>query len=107
MVRRWEQVFDEALSLPKTKRKWTGPHQGQKVAPHQIYLESLGGYGQAFLCSLNARNDRDKDAAKNGIRRLCDSSHLWRANTRGTPHHYHRFFPEDNFLKLWSGFLRS
>jgi len=106
MVSRWENVFNEALSFPKTRRKWTGPYHGKSVSPHHIFLESLGEYGQAFLRSLNAHHERDEKAARNGIRKLCESSYLWRSDTRGTPHHYHHFFPEDNFLKLWSGFLK-
>jgi len=107
MVSRWENVFNEALSFPKTQRKWTGRYHGRSVFPHHIFLESLGDYGQDFFCSLNARHGRDKEAALESIRKLCDSSYLWRSNTRGTPHHYHRFFPEDNFLKLWSDLVRG
>lgn len=102
MVSRWENVFAEALSLPKTERSWTGRYHGRSVSPHQIFLESLGEYGQEFICSLNARNERDEQAARDGIARLYESSYLWRSNSRGTPHHYHYFYPEDPLLKRWS-----
>jgi hypothetical protein len=106
MVSRWENVFDEALNFPKTKRKWTGPYQGKSVSPHHIFLESLGEYGKEFICSLNAHNERDKQVARDSIKRLYESSYLWRSNTRGTPYHYHYFFPEDIFLKRWSNLRR-
>jgi aldehyde:ferredoxin oxidoreductase len=107
MASRWEQVFDEILSLPKTARNWRGSYRGQSVSAHRIFLESLGDYGKEFICSLQAGNEKDQEAAREGIKKLCASSYLWRSNTRGTPHHYHNFFPEDNFLKLWSGFLKE
>lgn len=107
MVSRWESLFDEALNFPKTKRKWTGSYHGKRVSPHHIFLESLGKYGKEFICSLKADNARAKNAAMDGIKKLCGSSYLWRSNTRGTPHHYHSFFPKDNVLKLWSGLVRE
>jgi len=102
MVDQWKKVFNEALSFPKTNREWTGKYKGKTVSSAHVFLESLGEHGKEFLCSLNAQSERDKKAAQDGIRKICASSHLWRSNTRGTPHHYHHFFPEDNFLKLWS-----
>ncbi|MBI4644327.1 MAG: glycosyltransferase, partial [Deltaproteobacteria bacterium] len=106
MVSRWENVFAEALSFPKTERRWTGRYHGRCVSPHHIFLESLGEYGKEFICSLNAHNERDKQVARDGITRLYESSYLWRSNTRGTPHHYHYFFPEDLLLKRWSNLRR-
>ncbi len=102
MIKQWEDVFKEALVLPKNARRWTGKYRGRTASPAQIFLESLGKHGESFLRSLRARNKEDKEAAKERIRRLYESSHLWRSNTRGTPSHYHYFFPEDRFLKLWS-----
>ncbi len=102
MVTLWESIFNETLSFPKTKRQWTGKHGGKNVSPANIFLESLGSYGNEFLCSLNAHVQKDKEAAKDGIRKLYESSHLWRSCTRGSAHHYHGFFPEDDYLKLWS-----
>jgi len=102
MVNRWESIFNETLSFPKTERQWSGKHRGKNVSPANIFLESLGSYGAEFLCSLNAHDEKDKEAAKDGIRKLYDSSHLWRSSTRGSAHHYHDFFPEDDYLKLWS-----
>jgi len=102
MVNRWENIFIEALRFPKTERQWTGKYRGKSVSPAHIFLESLGSYGKEFLCSLSAHDEKDKEAAKDGIRKLYESSHLWNSRTRGTAHHYHYFFPEDNILKCWS-----
>lgn len=105
MVSRWENVFNEALSFPKTKRQWTGKYHGKNVSPAYIFLESLGEHEKEFLCSLNAQTARDKEVAEESIKGLYESSHLWRSNTRGTPQHYHYFFPEDDHLKLWSNLM--
>jgi len=107
MVKQWENVFNESLALPKTARRWTGKYHGKTTSPAQIFLESLGEHGEEFLQSLNARNKEDEEIAKEGIRRLYESSHLWRSNTRGTPQHYHFFSPEDNYLKLWSDLMNA
>ena len=102
MVNLWESIFNETLNFPKTKRQWTGKYSGRKVSPTHIFLESLGAYGNEFLYSLNAHNEKDKEVAKDSIRKLYESSHIWRSNTRGTARHYHYFFPEDKALKYWS-----
>ena len=102
MITLWEKVFNETLSFPKNTRQWTGKYSGKNVSPTNIFLESLGTHGEEFLCSLNAHDENDKEAAKDGIRKLYESSHLWNSRTRGTAHHYHYFFPEDKILKCWS-----
>lgn len=107
MVTQWENVFNEALALPKTARRWTGKYHGKTVSPVHIFLESLGEHGEEFLQSLSAQNKEDEEAAKERIRRLYEYSHLWRSNTRGTPSHYHYFFPEDIHLKRWSYPMRA
>jgi glycosyltransferase involved in cell wall biosynthesis len=99
MIKRWENVFNEALTIPKTPREWTGPYKGKTVLPHHVYLESLGGHGNVFLHSLSKHYNVEHE---NNIRKLYDSSPLWRAKTRGTPQHYHFFFPEDRCLERWS-----
>jgi L-malate glycosyltransferase len=102
MIARWDKVFDEVLMFPKTGRTWTGNHSGQDVSPACVFLESLGDYAETFAARLRARSEREKDTAAEGIKRLCESSPLWRSETRGAPRHYHRFFPEDKDLKTWS-----
>jgi L-malate glycosyltransferase len=101
MARRWEQVFYEVLGCHKTPRQWMGKHHGKSVPAAHVFIESLGEYGKEFENSLTAQNEKEKNLAMAGIIKLYGSSHLWKADTRGTPNHYHLFFPEDNDLKLW------
>lgn len=103
MAREWAKVFGEALALAKTERKWTGSSAGEAVLPYQLFLESLGKYAEPFRLSINAGNEGERTAAAAEIRKLYGTSHLWRAETQGTTRHYSRFFPEDDYLKLWSG----
>jgi L-malate glycosyltransferase len=102
MANKWETVFDEAMSLPKTYREWTGKYKGKTVSAAHVFLESLGEHGKDFLCSLDASNEKDQNLAKDSIKKIYKSSPLWRSNTRGTPRHYHQFSPEDKFLRIWS-----
>ena len=102
MITLWENIYNETLRLPKIERQWTGKHRGQNVSPANLFLESLGTHGKEFLCSLNAHDENDKEATKDDIRKLYESSHLWRSSTRGTANHYHYFFPDDKALKCWS-----
>jgi hypothetical protein len=106
MITRWANVFDEVLSFKKTSRKWTGKHYGKDVPAAHIFIESLGEHEKEFRSSLNAQTERDQKLAEEGIRRLYESSHLWRSNTRGTPQHYYAFFQEDTWLRSWS-FLQA
>ncbi len=102
MVNRWQDIFNEALRFTKTPRQWTGSRQGKIVSGAHIFIESLGAYGKAFANSLTARNEKEEKEAIASIKKLYESSQLWRANTRGTANHYYFFFPDDNDLKAWS-----
>lgn len=101
MVNRWEDIFNEALRFLKIPRQWTGRRQGKNVSAAHVFIESLGAYGREFENSLTARNEKERKAALDSIKKLYSSSQLWRANTRGTPIHYSLFFPQDKNIKLW------
>ena len=102
MIDLWEQVLTETLLLPKTPRQWAGSNRGMSVSAAHVFLESLGDYGCEFKNSLSAQNNQEKKATMDDIRRLYESSNLWKARTRGTANHYHFFFPDDEYLKLWA-----
>lgn len=102
MIAAWEQVFDEMLKLPKKERRWTGRRRGKDVSAAEVFLESLGEHGRGFGLSMKAERAGERAATDAGIRDLARRSHNWRSDTRGTAHHYHFFFPEDEHLKLWS-----
>jgi glycosyltransferase involved in cell wall biosynthesis len=107
MCDRWDTVFRETLNLPKRGRSWTGTYRGQSATPAEIYLESLGEQSDEFSSSFKAHTEREQSDALDRIRRLYETSHLWRSDTRGTPRQYRTFYPDDRFLRLWSDLAKS
>jgi len=105
MCDRWENIFCEALSLPKRVRSWQGNYKGHGATPAEIYLESLGEHSAEFTSSFHAHTEREQSDAINSIKKLYETSHLWRSDTRGTPRHYHAFYPNDPLLQLWSALV--
>lgn len=99
--RKWEKVFGEILTFPKTLRKWEIGKPPTAISAADVFLESLGEYGQEFASYCNATSPQAKEKSLRRIRELTMSP-LWHARTRGTVHHYQEFFPEDVHLTLWS-----
>lgn len=106
MICRWSRIFEEALGIGKTARHWSGRFRGGSILPHEVFIESLGSHAREFLASRNARSEKDRKKADEDIIRLYESSNIWRAGTRGTPNHYHAFYPDNDFLKRWSDLSR-
>jgi glycosyltransferase involved in cell wall biosynthesis len=102
MIVSWDKVFEEVMHSSKKERQWSGKHSGQTVSPACVFLESLGAQADPFRGYMNAQDEHELEAAEENIRRLYSSSYLWRSDTRGTPRHYHYFFPDDTYLKIWS-----
>jgi glycosyltransferase involved in cell wall biosynthesis len=107
MIKSWADLLDEILELPKTPKRWSGPCSGKTITAAQVFLESLGKHGTVFESSFNAVTEKDNARYDDEIRELGAQSFLWRADTRGTPQHYHTFFPEDPFLRRWSELLQN
>ncbi|MDD2707158.1 MAG: glycosyltransferase family 4 protein [Verrucomicrobiae bacterium] len=105
MASQWEAVFNDALNLPKTARQWRGKYCGRDISPAQIFIESLGNYGGAFQRSLDAKSVEERKSADENIKKLAESSPIWRSKTRGTPQHYHGYFTDDPFLARWSNLV--
>ncbi len=104
-VQDWKNIFEEALTLPKTVKKWDREEKS-KISAAEIFLESLGSYGQNFNSYLQARTVREREGAEKRIKKLAESK-VWRSETRGTTHHYHSFFPKDRHLSLWSQLMKE
>ena len=58
MIARWENIFAEALRLPKKQRQWQGSQQGGRVSAAGLFVESLGDYASAFRRHLQAETRR-------------------------------------------------
>ena len=102
----WDKVFEEMLIFPKTAKKWEIDKSGTDISAKDVFLESLGEYGQEFIMYCNAVSDRDKEMSIITIKELAKSP-VWQAQTRGTPHHYHEFFQNDEHLAAWSSLMKD
>ena len=102
----WEKVFEEILALPKTARKWEIDKPDADISAKDVFLESLGEYGQEFKSYCKAVSADEKKTHTKKIKELAESP-IWQAQTRGTAHHYHEFFPDDDHLAVWSRLMRE
>ncbi len=106
MVNEWDKIFNEVLNFPKTVRKWEINKQIKDISPKDVFLESLGDYGGAFVSYCNAKNDKEKKSAIEKIKKLAESAN-WRSKTKSTVHQYNSFFPDDKYLSFWSKLMRE
>ena len=106
MAREWKIIFKKISAIRKTGKKWDIAGGGRKLSPSDVFLESLGDRGTAFFCYRKAGSEKEKGEALKEIAKL-NGSVIWRAETRGTVHHYHHFFPDDENLSFWSNFMKS
>lgn len=95
-IKEWDYVFHKLLEKEKLPRKWNGKYSGEAVKPHQVFIESLGKYGEIF-----DNND------VNAIKHLADSSLAWKSKSKGTSHQYKSFFMDDILLSEWSEMMKS
>jgi glycosyltransferase involved in cell wall biosynthesis len=106
MALEWEQVFEEAAQLQKREREWTGARKGSNVSGADVFIESLGIYGEDFQQSLEANGRKERGDHDRRIGALARSSYNWTSETRGTVHHYHFFFSKDRYLRHWAGLMK-
>jgi len=106
MIQDWGKVFEETLALPKTPKIWETSSKSEQVSAASVFLESLGDYGQSFSGYYRAKSAEDRNKAEKKIIQLAANSVIWKAETRGTAHHYHSFFPRDEYLAFWSKITR-
>lgn len=90
-IKEWDYVFHKLLEKEKLPRKWSGTYSGEDTKPHQVFIESLGKYGEIF----------DKNDLKS-IENLSKISLSWKSKSKGTVHQYRSFFSDDKFLIKWS-----
>jgi L-malate glycosyltransferase len=96
----WKKIFDEAMSIPKKGRNWPVTVK-KKMSKKDVFLESLGPYGQVFQDYIDARTDKSRKLALKKIKGL-GASEIWHSQTKGTVHNYKGYFPKDRHLNLWS-----
>ena len=105
MERQWNEIFEQLLALPKTTKHWRLDKTNEKISAKDIFIESLGEYGQPFAAYCRADSDQAKASAIDGIRELAKSAN-WRSATKSTVHQYYAFFPDDEVLAYWSSLMK-
>jgi len=88
----WEQIFNEALNLPKVKRKWD--ISKQNITYMDIFIESIGEYG------INFKKEHIEEIEK--MAKLPN----WQSETKGTIHQYYKFFKDDKNIKYFSELMK-
>ena len=106
MVNEWDKIFNEALTFPKTIKKWEIDKGSSEITAKDVFLEALGGYGKDFIFYCNAKTAKEKKIAIKKIKKLAESVN-WQSETRSTAHHYHYFFPDDKYLSFWSQLMKN
>ena len=105
MNRQWKTIFKKILTLPKTQKSWMISNKN-KLSAADVFLESLGDYGKIFTSFSQAQSKNERTETIKKISKL-KQSNIWKANTRGTAHHYHSFFPNDQHLYQWSQLMKK
>lgn len=105
LLRAWTKVFFEMLESPKTKRSSMAEQQGSSLAPHEVFVRSLGDNGAVFLWDTQANSEEESVAAAAQISVLASRDN-WSSATKSSPSHFHHFFPEDPWLIRWSNLTR-
>jgi glycosyltransferase involved in cell wall biosynthesis len=106
MANEWDKIFNEMLDFPKTVRKWEINKKIKDISPKDVFLESLGDYGEDFVSYCNAETDKEKKSAMEKIKKLAESAN-WQSETKSTVHQHLSFFPEDKYLSFWSNLMRG
>lgn len=84
----WNIIFADIVKSPKTFKKWE--IKKTNISYFDIFLESLGNFRSNFIIKS------DEDVLK--IKKLGKIPN-WQSKTKGTPHQYFDFFPNDVKLK--------
>lgn len=94
-IKEWDYVFHKLLEKEKLPRKWSGKYSGKDTKPYQVFIESLGKYGEVF-----EKNDLDT------ISDLAKKSLSWKSKSKGTAHQYKSFLSNDKLLTKWSEIMK-
>ncbi len=105
MTQDWEKIFDECMSVKKSTKQWELSGD-DKPSARDVFVESLGETQEEFAAYLSALSE---DERQHWIQRIVSLTELptWNTETKGTVHHYHSFFPEDECLEIWSNAMKT
>ena len=96
LAKEWDEIFDEVMQLPKTAKKWNIANE--EVTAKDVFIESLGHFGEFFESESAENNKKFKELVK---------LPNWQSNTKGTPHQYCNFFKDDQGLAKISRLMKE
>lgn len=106
MVNEWKKIFKDILSTVKTSKKWNLIKNKINISGSDLFLESLGSYGITFKSYRDSKSKKDKDRTEGLLKKL-NKLAIWKSSTKGTVHHYKRFFQRDRYLSIWSKIIKT
>ena len=89
-IQQWENIYKKIILKPKSIKCWNGKYSGAEIKPHQVFIESIGEYGDIFM------HGNEKEITK-----LICNSEGFKSDTKGSIKHYNNFFKDDILMK-WS-----
>ena len=103
IARQLHLVMQKLLDIPKSKHCWGDFKQKQAIelSPAQLFVQSLGNTAEQFTISMTSKNISELSIAE---RAIAQSSPLLTGGEGGI-FQYRNFYPEDPYLRLWSGLL--
>jgi glycosyltransferase involved in cell wall biosynthesis len=102
MARSWNHEFKSLMNKPKQKHLTLSEILGRKLEPNEIFTQSLGTSAGLFEMHKKASEFKEKLMWEAQIACL-SSSPKWSSPTKSSPTHFSGYFPEDSWLKVWSG----
>jgi glycosyltransferase involved in cell wall biosynthesis len=112
-ARQLNQIYEELVSEPKRQRRWPISEHGTKPGPGNsmdglaasatgavLFIQTLGGTAPQFATSLTSR---DRDVLLDAEKIIGRSSPVLMGIGAGGFFHYRNHYPQDPFLRLWTG----
>jgi glycosyltransferase involved in cell wall biosynthesis len=103
----WAKIFDEIMHQKKGVRAWDNR---KFKSGGEVFIESLGQYGEIFNSYISAEEQGDEAALKRSeekIIALFQSNRQWYSKNKGGVRQYLGVFPDDPYLKGWEQLLQE
>lgn len=120
-ARQLNSVYERMMRQAKRTRSWspgetpagivpdmpsTRPSNSsvKKIDGAHLFVQTLGEEARPFITSMKSQNIEELFEAE---RQIACSSVLLRSSVAGGIAHYNNYYPNDGFLRLWTGLVRS
>lgn len=101
-AQKMHRIYKKMMSQPKRSRKWkVSKTMSTALTPSEMYVENLGEKAGVFAMSISSSDTTLLLDAENQI---AESSPLL-AKGEGGINQYRNCYPEDPYLRLWSGLV--